>query len=187
MYAPLPPPYTWLADEPAPRLLVEMLRLHGLTEQPGAADNPDILALAHETGVADVYDHDVVPWCGLALGAAARRAGWDLPEQLLWARSWAGWGTAAPRAMLGDVVVFARPGGGHVGLYVGEDADAFHILGGNQGDCCDIRRFGRTPWRAGASFGVFAVRRCPWRIAQPANVRPVLLTAAGAPSSTKVT
>jgi cell wall-associated NlpC family hydrolase len=41
--------------------------------------------------------------------------------------------------MLGDVLVFRRGGGGHVALYVGEDEEAFHVLGGNQADRCASR------------------------------------------------
>ena len=36
--------------------------------------------------------------------------------------------------MLGDILTFKRNGGGHVGLYVGEDKDCYHVLGGNQGN-----------------------------------------------------
>ena len=37
-------------------------------------------------------------------------------------------------------MVFSRTGGGHVGFYVGEDKDAYHILGGNQSDMVSIAR-----------------------------------------------
>jgi hypothetical protein len=35
-------------------------------------------------------------------------------------------------AAIGEVLVFKREGGGHVGFYVGEDATRFRVLGGNQ-------------------------------------------------------
>lgn len=37
-------------------------------------------------------------------------------------------------------MTFTRPGGGHVGLYVGEDASHYHILGGNQSNSVRISR-----------------------------------------------
>jgi hypothetical protein len=37
-------------------------------------------------------------------------------------------------------MVFKRAGGGHVGFYVGEDKDAYHILGGNQSDMVSVAR-----------------------------------------------
>ena len=70
----------------------------------------------------------------------------------------------------GDVLVFKRKGGGHVGLYVGHDASAFHVLGGNQSDRVSITRLSRNR--------LVAVRRPAYR-AQPANVRPIPLAASG--------
>jgi len=83
-------------------------------------------------------------------------------------------GTAADRPMLGDVLVFPRGAGGHVALYVGEDARHFHILGGNQGNEVSIILKAKTP--------LIDCRRATWRSAQPANVRPVMLSADGTPS-----
>lgn len=94
----------------------------------------------------------------------------------LWARNWAGFGTKAAKPSLGDILVFERAGGGgHVGIYVGEDATAYHVLGGNQGDAVSIARV--------AKDRCLAVRRCPWKLAQPANVRPIRLAAGGALST----
>ena len=79
---------------------------------------------------------------------------------------------AAPEAALGDVLVFARPkGGGHVGLYVGEDETAFHVLGGNQSDGVTISRISKDR--------CIAVRR-PGYKAAPATAKPVELAATGA-------
>jgi hypothetical protein len=69
------------------------------------------------------------------------------------------------------VLVFERAGGGHVGMYVGEDAGAYHVLGGNQGDAVSIARI--------AKIRLFTARRAAWRSAQPSNVRRVLIAAAG--------
>jgi hypothetical protein len=60
---------------------------------------------------------------------------------------------------------------GHVAMYVGEDRDAFHILGGNQMDRVMIKRI--TKGR------LLGVRRCPWKINQPSAVRKVMLAAKG--------
>lgn len=66
-------------------------------------------------------------------------------------------------------------GGGHVGLYVGDDAGAYHVLGGNQSDQVCVSRI--------AKARCIAVRRCPWKLAQPGNVRPVRPAAGGALST----
>ena len=42
------------------------------------------------------------------------------------------------------MLVFTRSGGGHVGFYAGEDADAYHVLGGNQSDAVTIARIAKS-------------------------------------------
>lgn len=172
----LPSQYAWLAKEPGPRMLVEALRLHGIKETQGPGNTPEIMAWAHDLGgdVAKVYSADSVPWCGLFVATLAKRAGKPLPASPLWARAWATWGEKSPRAALGDVLVFIRKGGGHVGIYVGEDATAYHVLGGNQGDAVNIKRKLKSE--------CIAVRRL-YLVGVPANVRPVMMAASGALST----
>ena len=42
--------------------------------------------------------------------------GKEVPAHPLWALSWSAFGAKSPAAALGDVLVFVRSGGGHVGL-----------------------------------------------------------------------
>jgi len=171
----LPHEYAWLAKEPGPRLLLEMLKLYGTIETPGPANNPLILSWAQEIGLGHVYRGDEVPWCGLTVAFAAAQAGWDYAPRgnALWARNWLAWGTpvALGDEMLSDVLVFMRGSAGHVALYVGEDKTHFHILGGNQGDAVTIKRKLKSERIQG--------RRCPWRVKQPDNVRKVFMAATG--------
>jgi uncharacterized protein (TIGR02594 family) len=169
----LPAAYAWLSDEPGPRMLLEALKLHGTLETPGWRDNPTILSWAKETGVSG-YSADSVPWCGLFMAVVAHRAGKDVPSKPLWALNWARWGQDSGQPELGDVLVFVRPGGGHVGLYVGEDGIAYHVLGGNQSDAVSIARINKERLRA---------CRAPSGAAWMPNVRPVLLGANGAVSA----
>lgn len=168
----LPKAYAWLAREPGPNMLAEALKLYGTRETSGPGNTPDIMAWARELGgsVARVYSADAIPWCGLFMAIVASRAGKPLPASPLWARAWATWGEKAPRAELGDVLVFVRKGGGHVGLYVGEDATAYHVLGGNQGDAVSITRIAKSR--------CIAARRL-YAIGKPANVRRIRLSASG--------
>lgn len=166
----LPTAYAWLANEPGPKMLVEALRLHGTVETPGAQDNPVILDWAREVGIDSIYHHDATAWCGLFMAVVAARAGKRLPYHPLWALNWARWGEEGGQPELGDVLVFTRWSGGHVGLYVGEDAAAYHVLGGNQHDAVTIARVAKE--RLYACRAYYAVGR-------PANVRPIMLTADG--------
>lgn len=163
----LPLAYRWLGTiDLLPRMVAEALRLFGTTEQAGAGDAPEIMSWARELGgdVMKLYRADAMPWCGLFMAVVAQRAGKALPPSPLWALSWAGFGAEADRASLGDVLVFRRPGGGgHVGLYVGEDAGGYHVLGGNQSDRVGFARLARGR--------LAAVRRPAYRVA-PACVRP---------------
>jgi len=169
----LPARYAWLAREPGPKMIVEALKLFGTLEAAGSPSNPIIVAWAKEVGgeVADVYKADSIPWCGLFVAVVAQRAGKELPQHPLWALSWSAFGAKTSAPALGDVLVFARNGGGHVGLYVGEDAAAFHVLGGNQSDRVCITRVAKTR--------LYAARRPLYRV-QPANVRPIHLESTGA-------
>ena len=171
----LPAKYAWLAKERAPKLLMAMMALHGTMETPGKGNNPEILGWAKDIGLGHVYKADSIAWCGLTVGFAAFKAGYDHAPRgnALWARNWAAWGreVAIADAMLGDVLVFERGKGGHVGVYVAEDADCFHVLGGNQGDAVTIKRIPKSR--------CIAVRRSPFKKGQPANVRKVIMAASG--------
>lgn len=168
--------YEWLAKETAPRILVEAVKLYGITETPGRGDTAAIMAWAQEVGLSKVFTADATAWCGLFAAVCAQRAGYEPPSGPLAARSWSRWGTAVTTPMLGDVLVFSRPGGaawsGHVGLYVGEDDHAFHVLGGNQSDAVRVSRLAKTR--------LLAARRSPWKIRQPSSVRRVILLGSGA-------
>lgn len=173
----LPAPYAWLANEKAPRILVEALKLYGVKEIPGPQSNSLILGWAQKLGgwVAGWYKNDDIPWCGLFMAEVCRRADLPVVREPLKAASWAGWGEGVRRPMLGDVLVFVRDGGGHVGIYVGEDDAAYHVLGGNQGNAVSITRIMKNRLQA--------ARRTDWRIAQPAGVRIVKLSPLGAVSA----
>jgi uncharacterized protein (TIGR02594 family) len=165
--------YEWLWAEPGPKMLVEALKLWGTKEVDGKGNNRTIMGWAKE--VNTTYPGDATAWCGLFISVAAKRAGWDYYPNgnALWARNWADWGRKVKTAMLGDVLVFPRGEGGHVALYVGEDKTHYHILGGNQSNSVNIVRKAKDP--------ILAIRRAPWRTAQPDNVRVVQLKAGGAP------
>lgn len=170
--------YEWLLGEPAPKMLVEALKLYGVKEYPGGANNPVIMGWAKETG-AKGYTGDSIAWCALGASVVAKRAGWDYQPggNALWARNWALWGNKADVAMLGDFLVFPRGSGGHIGQYVGEDDTHYHVYGFNQNDTVNIVRKPKTP--------ILAIRRAPWKIAQPPNVRRIFLSPKGAPVSGK--
>lgn len=169
------PAYRWLeATTQPPRMIAEALKLYGTVETPGAGNNPTIMAWANETGLKSTYTADSVPWCGLFMAVVAKRAGKPLVSSPLWALSWSKFGEQGGQPRLGDVLTFKREGGGHVTLYVGEDATCYHCLGGNQSDAVSITRIKKDR--------LYAVRR-HYAIAAPASAKPYVLAASGAVSS----
>lgn len=167
----LPKQYAWLNAEKLPSLLATALSLYGTAEKPGPGNNPSILAWAKATGLDKVYKADATAWCGLFMAYVALQSRWEVPVNPLAARNWQEFGVKAIVPMLGDVLVFARKGGGHVGIYVGEDDGAYHVLGGNQSNMVNIKRVAKTR--------LLQARRCRWKVAQPGNVRVVKLAASG--------
>lgn len=171
----LPAKYQYLLNEGGPKMLIEALKLYGTKEQPGNANNPEIISWAKEAGLSQVYSADSVPWCGLFMAVVALRAGKSFPAGPLWALNWASFGNPVSTPMLGDVVVFKRPSGGHVAIYVGEDETTWHVLGGNQSDQVNITRLDKK--RA------VAFRRPVYSVGKPNNVRSIKLRADGAISN----
>ncbi len=164
-------------------MLKSALDCYGLKEIVGAVHNPQIIGWAEGLAnwIGDLYRRkgDEVPWCGLFIGHLAKAAGKPMPQNPLSALAWADWGDIVAfrghsgeihgQAMLGDVLVFTRKGGGHVGLYVGEDEKAFHVLGGNQGNAVNITRIVKSKFHS-------AHRRYNNK---PNNVRPIFVDAKG--------
>jgi len=112
----------------------------GTREAAGPANNPTIIGWAKRLGTAVLgiaYNADSVPWCGLFVATCMAEAGIAPPSIAVRASSWDKFGEPA-RPFVGAVLRFARPGGGHVGFAVGEDATRFFVLGGNQGDRVSI-------------------------------------------------
>ena len=162
--------YNWLKQETGPRILVNAVSLIGTREIIGKNHNPIILSWAIELGLK-AYTNDEIYWCGLFIAYCAHKAGVQVVDSPLWALNWAKYGTKVDTPMLGDVLTFKRDGGGHVGLYVGEDRTHYHVLGGNQSNQVNVMRIAKSR--------LHQARRTAWKIAQPSNVRVVNLSSQG--------
>lgn len=153
-YKQIPLEWEWLLAEDGPKMIVEGLQHYGILEKKGKGSNPDISKWAKELHISNLYTDDDIPWCGLFMAILAKRSGKlvvnkdgklayeytgkEIIKHPLWARDWLNFGEKADTPMLGDVLVFSRGGGGHVGLYVGETKEAYAVLGGNQSNSVTI-------------------------------------------------
>lgn len=169
----LPQKYSWLNKEGAPKMLVEALAHYGIMEHVGKGSNVNITQWAKEVGVSGWYTDDDIPWCGLFVGIVAKRAGYAFSSaKLLSALQWAFWGEARVGcAKLWDVLVFQRPGGGHVGFYVGENDKAYLVYGGNQSNAVGFA------WVA--KDRCVAIRKPIYKVGEPSNVRQIKLSETG--------
>lgn len=168
--------YLWLLKLPdLPKMVALGMKLLGTKEIKGKKHNPIILAWAKELGLDKIYKEDEMAWCALFIGYLAMMCGKPNPLKsydLLRALKYAEFGEPVPpgQEKLGDLLIFRREEGGHVGMYIGEDSAAFHVLGANQGDEVNIARLGRTR--------LYACRR-PHYNKMPASVRKYFVSPVG--------
>ena len=178
----LPTQYKWLEElNVMPRTIEVGLELLGTAEVVGKGSNRTILAWRDELNLAGVeiagYSDDDIAWCGLYAAIVCYRRMRNPKEVVkspLWARNWAQYGVKTSVAALGDVLVFVRNGGGHVGFYIGEDATCYHVLGGNQSNKVCITRIAKNR--------CIAARRPVYKV-KPACVKPYKLSPTGTVSS----
>jgi uncharacterized protein (TIGR02594 family) len=181
----IPTQYLWLKSlRGLPNTIKLGLAEYGVQEVVGKGSNKTILDWRDELNLAGVkvvgFSDDDIPWCGLFSAIVCYRR-MKRPEQVvsspLWARNWVKYGVKADLPSLGDVLVFARGSGGHVGFYVGEDSACYHVLGGNQGNRVSIIRI--------AKARLLAARRPPYVI-KPSAAKPYRLAATGVVSLNEV-
>ena len=126
---------------------LEAQRSVGVKEDTGPGSNPLIIGWGKRLRIA--YNNDEIPWCGLFVAhcVGSQLPGEALPVNPLGARNWAKMGVTCAVPQPGAVMVFWRKspasGLGHVAFYVGEDASAYHVLGGNQSDAVTVTRMAR--------------------------------------------
>jgi len=157
--------YPHIHTPDAPPLIREAVKLLGVGEIAGPLNNPTVIAWSKEMGgwEAGYYTADSIPWCGLFMAIVAKRAGRKPPKNWLAALSWAAFEEKVKTAALGDVLVFVRKGGGHVGIYVGEDATNYYVLGGNQSDAVTVTKI--------AKARLYSIQR-PEYLPTPPSVKP---------------
>lgn len=173
----VPKHFEYLLRPDMPKVVQEGVKLLGTKEFKGSKHNPVILGWARTLGIEKLVKDDEQAWCGLAhavvllrAGKPAQLTGWDLLRAL----SYQNYGVKVKTPGLGDTLVFKRTGGGHVGIYVGEDGKYYWVMGGNQNDEYNIVKILKNR--------CVAIRRPLYNI-QPATVVPMIVKADGTVTS----
>jgi uncharacterized protein (TIGR02594 family) len=144
--------YEYLKNIVSPKHIVEAVKLIGVKETAGAKNNPLIMGWTKELSLEKIYVNDEMSWCALfaayVLFKANRRVilkGKD-PYDYLRAVKYADYGVevSLKNAAFGDILIFKRPGGFHIGFYVGEDQKNYHVLGGNQSNMVNVAKIAAT-------------------------------------------
>lgn len=186
----LPANFQWLNNiGELPLMIQEGFKVLGIKEIPGSQNNPEIMKFAQELQVPDIYkSDDKQAWCALSHNAIAIRAKkhisyldrYDYLRALAFAKQGVDYNQQywivikETDAVLGDSLIFKRPGGGHVGMYIGEDSTHYYVMGGNQNNMYSFTKV--------AKFRLYAIRR-PVYINMPISVKKYYLKDDGSPVS----
>lgn len=181
----IPEQYQWLTSlKGLPRTIKLALDEYGVAEVVGKGSNKTIITWRDELNHAGVkitgYSDDDIPWCGLFAAIICYRRmhrTYEVVRDPLWARNWVRYGRSSTvrgqspmGPCLGDVLVFSRGSGGHVGFYIAEDSQAYHVIGGNQSNKVCITRIAKNR--------LLAARRPPYDNV-PIAVRKYVVDKAG--------
>ena len=122
----------------------------GIKEIKGKRENPRIRTYhKHSTIENDKEMSENVPWCSSFICFLVERAGLQSTDNKM-ARSWErmDFKKTTKHPLPGDIVTFwrksKRSGFGHVGMYLKRTKNYVYILGGNQSDAVNIKRFSRA-------------------------------------------
>jgi uncharacterized protein (TIGR02594 family) len=146
----------------APRVIRECLALNDVREIPGRNHSSIIMGWIKELGRNFAWiKNDEIAWCSTFAAIVYKRADKDVSMITAAAASWVNFGTPIGKndAVIGDALVFKRPGGNHIGVYCAENKDSFYIFGGNQSNKTGITRMAKSR--------LLAVRRPVYKVAMP--------------------
>lgn len=139
---------SFLTNVQMPKHMQIAFSLIGVKEIVGKTHSKTILGWAKDLGIDKIYTNDELAWCGLFFAHVMNQAGRrvDLstkdPYDYLRALKYVSMPNVetVPKGeeKFGDILIFKRPEGGHIGFYSSETENTFSVLGGNQGNSVSL-------------------------------------------------
>jgi uncharacterized protein (TIGR02594 family) len=121
----------------------------GEAEIAGKQANPEILKYFKASkfwGTDDSGGSNA--WCASFVAWVMKEGGYDAVASAFRAKSWSNFGKKISAPIYGSIAVKTRRGGGHVAFVVGQSKDGKYLfmLGGNQGDMVQIKKYPLSVW-----------------------------------------
>lgn len=114
----------------------------GQSEVSGNKHNPRIIEYHSVTSLRATTDE--VPWCSAFVSWCLEQAGMKSTRSA-WAKSYLSYGKETKEPKEGDIVVFSRgKNSGHVGFFVKRDLLTVTVLGGNQDNRVNYKKYLRA-------------------------------------------
>lgn len=145
-----------------PQLFAAAVQYIGIKEYPTKANNnPVIMEMAKRVGVSKIYTNDEMAWCALFIFFLLIVTGKPLPPigndvyNYLRAKTFIGWGESVGKndLMFNDIVVYERPDGFHVGIFIAYTKSGNHIVfGGNQSNSVGFAELPHGRWKYGGRY-----------------------------------
>lgn len=134
--------YTWLLEMSLPRVLCEAVQLWQSMENSSIrfATLAQGCEVERQVRMGHPAVLDPVPWSARLMSIIVARARKILPPAPFCALNWSKFGIEAGQPRLGDVICYIIENGPYVGLYVGEDDAAYHVVGAESDSSISIVR-----------------------------------------------
>lgn len=129
-------------------LITTMLQYIGIKEVEGKDSEANIKDFVRCTFGELDYDYDSISWCSLILLYICEEVLGIESSHSAMARSWLSVGESISNPVAGDLVVFWRGSvdskNGHVSIYLREDQNYIHCLGGNQSNEVKVSKYSKS-------------------------------------------
>jgi len=145
---------SYLADKSLPPHMELAYSLIGTKEIVGAKDSPVIMGWAEDLGLKGIYENDEMAWCGVFFAWVMKESGsqvvlpgkdkYDYMRALKYLDMPNVIKVKPEDICVGDILIFQRPEGGHIGFCDHVSPDSYGVVGGNQSNSVSITNIAKS-------------------------------------------